>query len=250
MKAIILAAGRGTRLLPLTKNTPKPLLDIGEGQTIIENQLNAIIDCGNISEVIYVIGYRAEQVEAKMRAYNNIPVKYLYNPFYETTNNFISIWMAIHEMTEDFVIINGDDIFKPNVLRGLLDEPNENNITLVTSKKDQYAEEDMKVTCKDSHLLKVSKDIPVKEATGESIGMMRFVDKGVKIMLDTINSMVRDEETKNLFYLAVIQKIIDSGIPVFHCECSNSDWAEIDFHPDLNFIRNNFKDKFNHFGKN
>ncbi len=249
MKAIILAAGKGIRLLPLTQNTPKPLLDIGEGQTIIENQLKSIIESGGIDEVIYVIGYRAEQIEAKMHMYTDIPLRFLYNPFYATTNNLISVWIAIDEMNDDFIIINGDDLFKPKVLKNLVDQPKDVCISLVISRKDEYGEDDMKVITKNDRILKVSKLISPKEANGESIGMMRFSGRGIQIMQDTINTMVREEENKNTFYLAAIQQIIDSGFAVNFSECSNDDWAEIDFHPDLKTLRNNFKKKFHKKGK-
>src|SRR5437762_3294655 len=113
MKVIFLSAGRGSRMMPLTKNTPKPLLDVGNGMTIIESQLNSIAECGGIEEVIFVIGYRAEQIEAKLKGHVKVPVRFIYNPFYDMSNNLISLWLACSEMDQDFIVINGDDIFKP-----------------------------------------------------------------------------------------------------------------------------------------
>ena len=71
MKIIILAAGRGERLMPLTQNTPKPLIDMGNGNTLLEEQLMSIRESGVIKEVVLVVGYLAEQIEAKMRAYKD-----------------------------------------------------------------------------------------------------------------------------------------------------------------------------------
>ncbi|MBT5420035.1 MAG: NTP transferase domain-containing protein, partial [Candidatus Cloacimonetes bacterium] len=65
MKAIILAAGKGTRMFPLTKNTPKSLLDIGQGLTLLETQLHSLQEAG-ITNIVLVVGYRAEQIEAKI----------------------------------------------------------------------------------------------------------------------------------------------------------------------------------------
>ncbi len=244
MKAIFLSAGRGTRLFPLTKNTPKPLLDIGEGLTIIESQLNALVECGGIDEAIFVVGYKIEQIEAKLHSFDKIPVHFIYNPFYMTSNNLISLWLALPSIDGDFVVINGDDIFHSEVLRRLIDEPKRHEITMVIDRKERYSEEDMKVVSADDRILRVSKAVAPDQADGESIGMFRFLGRGAQILRDTLNKMVRVEESKNVFYLEAIQQIIDAGIPVHFSECSPDEWTEIDFHPDLNSIRDNLKVKF------
>ena len=84
MKIIILAAGKGTRAFPLTKNTPKPLLDIGNGVTLLERQLDNIKKSKVIDEVVLVIGYLAEQIEAKIKMHleSGLKITTAYNPFY------------------------------------------------------------------------------------------------------------------------------------------------------------------------
>ena len=100
MKLIILAAGKGERLWPLTKNTPKPLLDLGNGNTLLEEQLERVQSSGVIDEVVLVTGYLSEQIEAKLRtmmATAPIRIKTLYNPFYDVANNLASLWLARHD---------------------------------------------------------------------------------------------------------------------------------------------------------
>src|SRR3972149_2126218 len=120
MKAIILAAGRGSRLYPYTKYIPKCLLDIG-GESILEHQMNHIRDCG-IDEVVIVVGFGFEKVENFLRDYDGLGMRIttLYNPFYQTTNSLISLWIAKCEMNQDIVIINGDDVFEIDVLEKVL----------------------------------------------------------------------------------------------------------------------------------
>ena len=234
MRVIILAAGKGERLYPLTKNTPKSLLEIGHGKTVLESQLENIAGCG-IRDVTIVTGYKTEQIEAKVKDIDFLDITICYNPFYTTSNNLISAWLAIRETSENFVLVNGDDIFKRKVLEGLLKSPND--ITMVIDRKEKYDEDDMKVVTDGELVLKVSKEIPVEEANGESIGMILFRRKGRSIIRETLERMVRVEENKKIFYLAALQNIMDKGYPVHFHECSPQDWAEIDFHSDLSFIR-------------
>jgi choline kinase len=240
MKVIILVAGRGERLMPLTKNTPKSLLELGNGETILENQLNALNKSG-LQDVVLVLGYKAEQVEAKIKDIKDFNIKVVYNPFYDITNNLVSAWMAREAMKEDFILLNGDVIFKHTVMKNLL--PDEKEICMIIDRKERYSEEDMKVVTKGDTVLEVSKKIAIERANGESIGMIKFQGKGRHKFVTVIEEMVRSKENLNLFYLSVIQKIIDDGFPVHYCECLLEDWLEIDFHPDLRSLRNNI-DRF------
>lgn len=236
MKVIILAAGKGERLYPLTRNTPKSLLELGNGITVLESQLDNIKMCG-ITEVVIVGGYKVEQIEAKINDYDDASIKIVYNPFYDVSNNLVSAWMARYEMQDDFVLMNGDDVFHHRVLKGLL--KNDAEICMVIDRKDKYEEDDMKVVTEGDRVYKVSKEIPAEEANGESIGIMKFQGNGKKKFVTTLEEMVRKREKLNVFYLAALQQIMDDAFPVHYFECSAEDWGEIDFHPDLKFIREN-----------
>ena len=240
MKVIILAAGKGERLYPLTQKIPKSLLELGKGITVIETQLKNIKISG-VSEVIIVGGYKVEQIEAKIKNYNGLSIKIVYNPFYGISDNLVSAWMARYEMYGDFVLVNGDDVFHPHVLEGLL--KNDTEICMVIDRKEEYMEDDMKVVTKGDGVYKVSKGIPAEEANGESIGMMKFQGNGKKKFVTTLEKMVRKKENLNKFYLATLQQIMDDGFPVHYFECSVRDWGEIDIHPDLKYIQKNI-DKY------
>ncbi len=235
MKAIIIAAGKGTRLYPFTKNTPKSLLDIGQGLTLLETQLHALQDAG-VTDVVIIVGYRAEQIEAKVKEYEkDFNIKTVYNPFYDISNNLVSVWMAKEYMKDDFITINGDDIFDSSIIKNLL-KSNE-NITMVTDEKDEYDSDDMKVVIENNTVKEVSKTIDLDRANAESVGIIKFSGHGPKIYLETLEEMVRNPKNMNNFYLAAIQKIIDKGYHVHYSMCNESDWGEIDFHPDLEMIR-------------
>ncbi len=235
MKAIIIAAGTGTRLYPITKDIPKSLVDVGQGLTLLETQLHSLKECG-IKDIVLIIGYRAHQIEAKLDEYrSDFDFEIVYNPFFETSNNLVSVWMARHCFSDEFITINGDDMFDASVLRDLM--KSSHSITMVTDVKDQYDEDDMKIISVDGLVKRVSKKTPLDEANGESVGIIKFCGAGPDIYKDMLESMVRDPENLNVFYLRAIQNIIDAGHEVHFSECNPKDWGEIDFHPDLEMIR-------------
>ena len=238
MRAILLSAGRGTRLMPLTRNTPKALLDLGHGITVVESQLASIREVG-IKDVCLVLGYLADQVEAKVRRFDGLNVEFVFNPFFDLANNLVSLWMARHQMGEEFISINGDDVFHPSVLSALLSASHPPDITMVIDKKPAYVAEDMKVTIRNGTIRSVSKQIPPDQADGESIGIIRYTGSGVLVMKRVLDEMVRIPEGLQVFYLAAIQRLVDSGVPVGFVEVDPSLWAEVDFHPDLELLRNN-----------
>ena len=239
MKAIILAAGKGERLMPLTSDTPKSLLELENGTTLLESQLITINKTA-IDKVVIVTGYLTEKIESKVQRYSkeyNIDIQIIYNPFFDISNNLLSLWQARHEMESDFIIINGDDIFNDSVLLGLLEHDKNELITMVIDRKETYDEDDMKLIVENGRILEVSKKIPLNEANGESIGMIRVSGEVKGIMVDTMERMVRNKKNMQVFYLAMIQELINQGIAVGYHEISSKDWAEIDFHPDLEDIR-------------
>ena len=95
----------------------------------------------------------------------------------------------------------------------------------------------MKLIIKNGKVLKVSKKIPLNEANGESIGIIRVTGKARTLMIGTMEKMVRNKKNMQVFYLEMIQELINQGITVGFHEISSKDWAEIDFHPDLQDIR-------------
>lgn len=240
MKIIILAAGKGERLRPLTHNTPKSLLEIGNHMTIIDSQLRNIVCCDRAGCVVLMVGHEACQIESKL-ASTDCPLRLstIYNPFYGDTNNLITLWLATPEMDEDVIVINGDNIFHHRVLRALCDISPEQEIVMVVNRKAAYDAEDMKITENGPCVALVGKEIPVAEATGESIGMIRFSGDGRRWLRRCLLEMVRDERSKEAFWLAAVQRLIDQGRSVYTMDCAPDDWAEIDFHPDLRMIREN-----------
>jgi choline kinase len=241
MKLVILAAGRGERLMPLTQNTPKCLLELANGMTLLECQLLASREVAALEEVVLVLGYLAEQVEAKLERYRQLGMKLsvVYNPFFDVSNNLASLWMALPFLGSEFVVVNGDDVFNPRILQELTLAPQAQEVVMVIDRKERYDAEDMKVQTAAERVTAVSKQIPLDEATGESIGMIRFSGRGAVKLKQVLQRLIRTDVGRKGFWLLAVQAVIDEGLPVFALECSPADWAEIDFHPDRELVRGN-----------
>ncbi len=120
MKAIILSAGQGRRLLPFTESTPKCLLPVDGERPALEVQLRVLAACG-VSEARVMVGFQAEKVDAFL-ATDPVPeihVETLYNPFFDSSDNLVTAWLARPQMQGDFLLMNGDTLFEPAVLRRL-----------------------------------------------------------------------------------------------------------------------------------
>ena len=240
MKLFILAAGTGTRLLPLTKNTPKSLIDLGDGTTLLERQISNAINSALFSEIVILTGYRTEQIEAKIKEYErDIKISTIFNPFYDTTNNLVSLWLANPQMLEkDFMITNGDNRYKENVYNEVYSDNNE-IIQVTINYNDKYDDDDMKVTLNDDGtIVKIHKEIPLSDTHAESVGLALIKgEKSRKIFSDRLIQLVIDKDYLNTYWLVVFNALVDDGILIKTKEISKQDWREMDFHPDKEALR-------------
>ena len=230
MKAIILSAGQGTRLLPMTATIPKCLLEI-QGKTIIEWQIDELHKCG-VDQITVVTGYGADKVEDLLqRRYGPQRVQTHYSPDYATTDNLVSCWKVREQMTDDFILLNGDTLFEAAVVKSLLKSP-ASPVTVTVNHKDIYDADDMKVSMEGSRLTKVGKDIPSGNIHGESIGMILFRDTGPAIFKSRLENAMADSKSIRRWYLSVIDEIAQE-ITVLTCSIKGLAWCEVDYPADL-----------------
>ena len=230
MKAVILSAGQGKRLLPLTADCPKCILPI-MGQTIIEWQIDELAKCG-IEQVTVVLGYRADKVEGLLRSrYDRHRVQTVYNAAYAVSDNLVSCWTAHDQMNEDFVLLNGDTLFEAAVMKRLL-KTDDRPVTVVVSQKLEYDADDMKVELDGCRLVKIGKDLIPDQVDAESIGMILFRGQGPMVFRDAIQDALRDPTSQTKWYLSVIDELA-RRMPVWTCSINGLKWCEIDYQADL-----------------
>lgn len=229
-----LAAGAGKRLHPLTISKPKSLLDIRNGQTLLDCQLEALATCG-VRRVRFVLGYRAEQIEAALAAYSGFDFEVVYNPFYKMADNLISAWMGLRGLSGHVLLINGDNMYSPAVLEQLISA--EHAISMAVRKKESYDPDDMKVFMKENLIVDIGKELDPASTDGESMGMVSFRHNGLASMWTALDRMVRSEENLTAFYLAALRRLMYESYPVHATQYHGGDWAEIDHVEDLEAVR-------------
>ncbi len=240
MRAIILSAGQGHRLLPHTAGIPKCLLPVDGRRSILELQLDALSACG-IRAATIMVGFGAEKVEALLRrtGHNDLDVRTRYNPFFRQSDNLITCWLAAAEMDEDFLLLNGDTLFESAVLARLLAAPS-GPVSMAIDRKPDYTDDDMKVTLGPAmRLLTVSKNIPASLINGESIGLIRFIAEGAEAFRAGLNRAVRDPAALRKWYLDVLNDLARS-IVVSAVSIEGLWWTEIDSSADLADVRADF----------
>lgn len=232
MKAIILSAGQGRRLLPLTASRPKCLVELG-GRSLLEWQLIALAAAG-VREAVVVVGYGAEQVEDVLKRCTpaGIAVRTLYNPFFEVADNLGSCWVARHELRGECLILNGDTLVETALVKRVLEKVS-HPITVTIDRKDYYDADDMKVRTEGDQLVAIGKKLDAALVNGESIGFLRFTTEGAARFVGEVERIMRTPEGLKLWYLSVIHRIASESGDVGYRSIEGLGWGEMDFLPDV-----------------
>ena len=235
-RAIILSAGQGSRLLPLTEKMPKCLIDLG-GRSMLEWQLRALDQMG-VAEAVVVTGFFPDLVEAELNrvALTQLRVRTLYNPFYKLADNLASCWMARAELSGPCMILNGDTLFEPEIAGRLLAAPSA-PITVTIDRKAAYDADDMKVVTEGDHLRAIGKALTADRVNGESIGFLRFDADGAALFVAELERTMRTPEGPGLWYLSAINRLANAGADVRVVSIEGLQWGELDFPADLVQVR-------------
>jgi choline kinase len=231
LKAIILSAGQGKRLLPMTADRPKCLIPIA-GRTVLEWQIDAMAKSG-VEEVVVITGFRADAVDAVVARLNrpSIAVRTEFNPFFAVADNIASCFVARSEMVGDFLLMNGDTLAGPAIIGGLLAGARA-PVTVTIDRKPRYDDDDMKVTLDGLRLTGIGKTLPLDTVDAESIGLLMFRDSGGAMFRDGLTEVLRTPDGLKGYYLSVINGLAGTG-RVEAWDIAGEVWSEIDFPADL-----------------
>jgi L-glutamine-phosphate cytidylyltransferase len=235
MKAVILAAGQGTRIRSIHGERPKCLIDVDE-RTILDHQLDALCIAG-INDVAIVVGYEKEQIIAhvKQRSHPNQKIQFIENPAFARTNNIYSLWLSLEWLRGDrFVCLNADVIFDAEILASAV--LSQSPISMIVDPL--WREETMKVVISNNRVLRMSKKISREEFSGTYIGITVFNRAIQGRFFTKVNDLISSGRVKEFFNVAV-QELADEGVPVGFTSTDGLPWAEIDDPLDLTFAQQN-----------
>jgi choline kinase len=225
--AIILAAGQGSRLRPLTDDRPKCLLEVG-GRTLIARQIEALGRAG-VTEFVAVLGYRGDQV----RRLAGPDVRYIENAEYTHTNSLYSLWLAREELLSGAVVVNSDVLALPRLFANLLNAPQPDAV-LVEPGVD-FVPEDMKVTIVDGRVTDFGKDLPRNRSQGHNVGVAKFSAEGAKLLVECLNRLVVSGHAND--WTTVAYRAFARERPLAAISTDSMPWIEIDFVEDLTRAR-------------
>lgn len=240
MKALVLAAGKGERLMPLTANRPKSLVDLGDGRTLMQQQVAAMAGSGHVDDICFIVGYLAEQIESVVATRPGWAgsVRTTFNPFFEISNNLASLWVARHEMDCDFLVTNGDNLFAPAVFARILGE-RQDGITLAVSAKDRFDYDDMRVSVTGGAITRIGKDLPDVESSAESPGLVVVRGREARTAFRAaLDRAVRKPGALQTYWLETFNQLAAERVRVrpWYFD-AQAEWQEMDFHGDHDRIR-------------
>jgi choline kinase len=233
--AVILAAGLGSRLRPLTDDRPKALMDIG-GETILGRAVRLLSEYG-VEHIVIATGYREDAVRAAVRN-ASVRASFCRNERYDSTQNAVSLALCRSAVESEggWFKLDGDVVFQAEVLTRL-DECGAALAVAVDAERDLDAEA-MKVECDSSgRVLAFGKQLAVAAARGESIGIERISASGSPIVFSELERAVIDGRT-GLYYEDLYSELIQQGrLDAQAVDVGDLPWTEVDTLDDLERAR-------------
>lgn len=225
MKAIILAAGKGTRLNGVDLK-PKCLFEVG-GRTLLDRQIAALTDA-RIDEIVLVLGFEAERI----RRFCPPNVSFVINSRFEETSSLYSLWLAKEHLTDGFVVLNCDVFFHPELLTRLLTAPADDAllIDLVDKRNNQLGDEEMKVKLSEGRVVDIRKDMNPADADGENVGMVKFSREGARRLIEEMDALLSRGAERDWAPRAFREFALRH--PLHAITTDNYPWIEIDFPED------------------
>ena len=229
MRALILAAGRGTRISRYLSGRPKCTVDIGGGITLIENTIRQLRGMG-IKDIGIVLGYNQEVIREILKEHD---IKFYYNPFFDVTNSIASAWFARDFITneDDIMIMNGD-VFVDDSLLEIIKEETLSPVLFCDETRKEEA--DYKFYYEDNRLLKYGKELEGEDITAEYIGIAKIGKEFISTFKNELESMINKQQHYLWWENALYELSKEKDIYVKDVE--GRFWAEVDYMEDYERI--------------
>ncbi len=239
MKAIILAAGKGSRLGAETGGAPKCLLDMGD-RKLIDFQVESLIQSG-VSDITVVCGYRFESVIEYLKKYRSINIRTVLNHEFESTNTAFSLNLAIKDIKDSFYLLNGDVLFDGEVIRRLHHCHFDNAMAV---ERKICGDEEVKVLLDNTRINRIGKKIDKNRAYGEFIGAAKFSLRTAQLLSERLDDLICRQSRIQEYFEAGIDTILDQEF-IACVDITDIPSIEIDFPEDLQTARERILPKIN-----
>jgi choline kinase len=186
-----------------------------------------------IHHVVVVTGFGAAEVERRLPSITppGMQARTLFNELYDRTDNLVSCAVASPEMSEDFLLLNGDTLAEGSVVTRLLESPDA-PVAVAIAEKDAYDADDMKVSRQGSRVTRVGKDLAAPDSHGEAIGFSLYRGRGPDLFTGAIDEILSEAEGSRRWYLSAVNLLAGRG-QVRGVGTEGAGFAEIDYLQDL-----------------
>ena len=227
MTYIILSAGKGVKLQPLTLNHPKSLYKLDDETTILQRLVRKIRKYDAEAEIVVVVGYMYNQIQKELEDDN---VKFVHNPFYSVTSSMGSLWFAKDYLQrENVTIVNGDIVASDYLIQDVVSQHTDYPYVLLDSTHKDSNKYNVQV--QGDLVCVMSKNLTEFKGNYASITKLDAVSS--RFLLEQLNQMV-NEEMYNLFFEdALVQMIFQKNFELYYKDIKDYNWTEVDCVDDL-----------------
>ena len=238
--AVILVAGLGSRLKPLTDEVPKCLTEVN-GKPILEQTLEALVRNG-ISKTVIVVGYLGQVVVQKIGTrLGSMEIEYLWNDIYDETNSMYSIWLAREYLQQGALLIEGDTVYEESIIRRVLQTPPDHTYWVVERFTDKFLGS-MSTVDSDGRIVNVEivrERLPeYRDNQFKSAGLLKITPEYAGLFTQWLEEDIKKGDV-GIYYDLVIAKHLQEA-PIYIYDITGSKWFEIDNLDDLRLAEAEF----------
>src|SRR5574344_1722304 len=204
MNYIILAAGKGSRLHPYTRNYPKSMLQVANGETVLQRTINMIKKNDKTASITTIVGFNQDEIKNTINGCD-----FIENPFWNDTNSIASLWFARDLLNDSVTIINADIVYSEPLWEYVIKTQMEAFVCLDSSVK---SEGDYNVQILNDKVIVMSKELT--SYYGEYAGVTKLNKKNALILKNEILKMVKDGFYNEWYENAVVQTILNNKMIV------------------------------------
>jgi choline kinase len=231
---MVLAAGAGRRLEPLTKDLPKTLLPVDGYRTILDVALANLRHAG-AEEVVVITGFASHRIEerkADLESAHDVRLELVFNDKALEWNNAYSLWCARDHFDQGVLLCNGDTVHPASVEHSLLEARGDDDLVLAIDDEKTLGEEEMKVHLDpDGYLDAIHKSLDPATAQGEYIGVTLIEPHAADALAEALKATF--ERDPQLYYEDGFQELANRGGKVRSASIGTVEWVEVDDHADL-----------------